>query len=333
VKFLVVSSYPPRHCGIGSYARDQVARLRADGHHVTVLSPPDGHGDVRAPFLGGKAFAVAARMGSARRFDSVIVHFQPALYYPPRAPLSKVLASVRLLWLAVRTTDRLEIVMHEADPPVRWRPDYSLLRLALRLTPKVRFHTDAERAAFERAYGIRVRSELLDHRVSPVAGASGAEARGRLGLDASGGPVFVCAGFLQPSKGFDRAVRAFSGAHGGRLFVVGSVRDPTPENEAHVHELRRLVQDVPGATLVEGFVTDEEFDLWVAAADWVVLPYRRAFSSGVLARAHALGTPAIVSAEGGLAEQAGPLDVVVDDDEELGAALRHRVAQRAGATS
>ena len=54
MRILVVSSYPPRRCGIGAYARDQVARLRSEGHEVTVLSPPDGDGDVKAPFVGGR---------------------------------------------------------------------------------------------------------------------------------------------------------------------------------------------------------------------------------------------------------------------------------------
>ena len=87
-RILVVAPYPPRHCGIGAYARDQVARLRADGHEVTVLSPPDGDGDIKGPFLGGRAFLVAKRIGP--RFDSAILHFQPALYFKPRAPVSKV---------------------------------------------------------------------------------------------------------------------------------------------------------------------------------------------------------------------------------------------------
>src|SRR6185312_16255394 len=78
MRTLVVSSYPPRHCGIGAYARDQVAELRGRGEEVVVLSPPDGDGDVRAPFLGGAAFRKAARVG--RRFDRIVVHFQPALY-------------------------------------------------------------------------------------------------------------------------------------------------------------------------------------------------------------------------------------------------------------
>jgi glycosyltransferase involved in cell wall biosynthesis len=325
VKILVVSSYPPRHCGIGTYARDQVARLRAGGDAVTVLSPPDGAGDVRAPFLGGRAFVRAASMGSS--FQRIVVQFQPALYYRPRRPFSKIATSAALWWLAVRRGGRLTILVHEADPPALWRPDYALLRLAVRRASTVAFHTEAEHRAFERAYRTKVRATIEPHTVAPVVQVGRAEARRRLGLSPAEGPVFVCAGFLQPSKGFDRAVAAFAAAradghaNGARLYVVGSVRDATPENLAYASTLADRCRSVPDVELVDRFLSDEEFDLWVAAADRLVLPYRRSWSSGVLARAHALGTPAVVTAVGGLSEQAGEHDVVVRSDEELARAM------------
>jgi glycosyltransferase involved in cell wall biosynthesis len=325
VKVLVVSSYPPRHCGIGAYARDQVTELRLAGEVVTVLSPPDGDGDVRVPFGAGRPFVTAARMGGG--FDRIVVHFQPALYYRPRAPLSKIGTSLGLLWLVLRRR-RTEVLVHEVDTPIRWRPDYVLLSWALRFAPVLSFHTEAERAAAARAYGLPVRGRVVEHRVLPVAGParpSREEARRRLGIEGPA-PVFVSLGFLQPSKGFDRAVEAFAAAGGGSLFVVGSIRDATAENLAWTQTLRRRCHDVPGAALVERYLTDQEFDLWVAAADLLVLPYRRSWSSGVLARAHAMGTPAVVTAVGGLSEQAGPADMVVPGDAALAEALRAAVA-------
>jgi glycosyltransferase involved in cell wall biosynthesis len=368
MRTLVVSSFPPRHCGIGAYARDQVARMRAAGDDVVVLSPPDCDGAVRVPFDGGRPFARAAAM--ARGYHRVVVHFQPALYYRPRAPLSKVATSLALLWLVWRCrwlerrsagrTGRLEILVHEADPPVGlwpgrasrpgrrgspgwlgpsgrsgwlgwlgWRPDYLVLRWAFVLAPRLRFHTEAEWRALEASYRARVRGGVIPHRVEAARPAgSKAEARRLLGVE-PGGFLFVCPGFLQPSKGFDRAVDAFAeaglGRDGAALVVVGSVRESTPEVDEHVRDLRRRCATTPGAALVEGFVSDREYDLWVAAADRVVLPYRRSWSSGVLARAQALGTPAIVAAAGGLAEQAGPADVVVRDDRDLARAMLEAV--------
>ncbi|MFN2590094.1 MAG: glycosyltransferase family 4 protein [Actinomycetota bacterium] len=312
MRILVVSSYPPRHCGIGAYARDQVQRLRAEGHHVTVLAPPDGDGDLTAELLGGRAFARAARVGGA--FDRVIVHFQPALYYRPRAAVSKVATSAALWWLVVRRP--VHIVVHEADPPIRWRPDYVLLRAAFARAKRLEFHTRAEWSAFEQAYRIRGRGSVIPHAVRPVATVpTRAAARTALGISASG-PVFVIPGFLQPSKGIDRVLEAFAGRGDAVLFVVGSIRDRTPENEAYVADLRRRSGTLPRVHLIERFPSDQDFDRWVAAADWILMPYRRSWSSGVLARAQLLGTPAIVTDTGGLREQAGPNDRLVPNDDE-----------------
>lgn len=102
--------------------------------------------------------------------------------------------------------------------------------------------------------------------------------------------------------------------------MVGSVKDRTPENLATLERLRNLA-DGGAVRLIERYVADDELDAWVAAADAVVLPYRRSWSSGVLARAQAIGTPAVVTDVGGLPEQASARDHVVHDDEELAAAL------------
>jgi glycosyltransferase involved in cell wall biosynthesis len=317
MRILVVSSYPPRHCGIGAYARAQVERLRADGHTVTVISPPDGDGDVRVPFTHGQEFLEAERLGAD--FDRIVVQFQPGLYYRrgASAVVAKIRTSLALLSL-VRKRPQTELLVHEAYRPKGWRPDHRILRRALAQATLL-FHTDAERRAVERDYGIDARARLVDHRVGVSVGGprSKEEARRRLGLDPSE-PLFLCAGFVHPWKAYERAIRAFARAGSpGRLAIVGSVRDPTAENLAYATDLRRLAKGTDGVTFIEAFQTDEDFDAWIVAADRLVLPYTRAWSSGALARARVLGTPAIVSAVGGLAEQAGPDDEVFHSDDDL----------------
>jgi glycosyltransferase involved in cell wall biosynthesis len=278
-------------------------------------------------------FREVARRGAA--FERIVVHFQPGLYYTPgaTAAVSKIRTSMALLSL-VRRRPQVEILVHEAHPPTRWRPDHLILRRAF-AKAHLLFHTDAERRALERDYRIGVRARLVDHRdgVRVEVAGNKEEARRRLGLDAAE-PLLLCAGFIHPWKGYDRAIRAFAASEGpGRLEIVGSVRDESAENLAYAAELRRLAAATEGVTLVETFQADEEFDTWMTAADRVVLPYTRAWSSGALARARVLGTPAIVSAVGGLAEQAGPDDIVVRSAEELRAAFqRVRGTARAGPT-
>ncbi|MBI4261236.1 MAG: glycosyltransferase family 4 protein [Actinobacteria bacterium] len=323
---LLVAPYPPRPDGIGAYAATQAALLRAGGEDVVVLSPPDGAGDVRVPFFGGRPFLRAVRAG--RGVERIVVHFQPSLYFRPRRPVSKVLTSLGLLWLVLRRP-QTEVLVHESDPPrPRLRPDHFLLRRALRRA-SLAFHTDAERRRFETEQRLRLRSfRLVDHTAGVPAPASRAEARDRLGIE-PGVRLYLCAGFVHPAKGFERAVRAFgeaaqaSGAEGRRLVVVGAVREPRPENLAYAERLRELCERTPGAAFVDRYVDDDELDLWIAAADRIVLPYRRSWSSGILARARALGTPALVSDAGGLPEQAGPGDVVFSGEGELARLFVH----------
>jgi beta-1,4-mannosyltransferase len=324
---VVVSSYPPRHCGIGAYARTQVDRLRDEGHRVTVISPTDGAGDVRVPFFGGRPFREAARRG--KHADRIVVHFQPGLYYRPRAPLSKIATSLGLLWLC-RRRDRTEVLVHEADPPKRWRPDYALLAAAFRAAPVLLFHTASERDHLERVYGVRVRARLVPHieGITVHSRLSREEARARLGLPVEG-RILVTPGFLHPDKGIERAIEAVRDAATGRLYVVGSVKDVTPRNQAYAARLRDLAAEVQGVELRERYLEDDQFDTWIAAADTVVLPYRRSWSSGALARAQALGVTVIVTDVGGLGEQAGPTDVVARDDDGLRAAIAEVLAGRA----
>ena len=320
---MVVSSYPPRRCGIGSYARATVERMREAGDRVVVLSPPDGEGDVRVPFGWGRPFLRAARIGD--RFDRIQVQFQPGLYYRPGLAPSKVFASLFLLWLVVRRA-QTEIVVHEFERPALWRPDHLLLRLAFQRS-RLAFHTDAERRRLEQSYRVRTRFRLVDHsdgvRVASPVGRE--EARRRLGV-ARDQTLLLCAGFLQPDKGFDRAVRAFDGSPQARLVILGSVREPTPVNLRYARGLRELCERTPCVTLIEDYVSDEDFDAWIQAADRLVLPYRRSWSSGALARAHRLGTPAIVSDAGGLPEQAAPSDAVFTSDSELATLMAEAAA-------
>jgi glycosyltransferase involved in cell wall biosynthesis len=329
MRVLIVSSYPPRPCGIGSYAAAQAERLRSAGDRVTVISPSDGDGDVKVDFFGGRPFRAAARLG--RDADRIVVHFQPALYFRPRAPLSKLGTALGLLWLCIRRR-QTEILVHEADRPRWWRPDEVVLTAAFKLAPVLLFHTEAERKRLEQDAGIRVRSRLVPHtegvRVHARPGREAARARLSLPPDEA---VFVSPGFLQPDKGLDRAIECIRLTAAGRLYVVGSVKDRTTRNLAYAERLRSLAAEVPGVEMVERYVDDDELDAWIAAADAVVLPYRRSWSSGALARAQAIGTPAMVTDVGGLGEQASASDVVVQDDAEMAAALVRISAARLGA--
>lgn len=344
-RVLMVTPYPPGRDGIAAYAIQSVAALRAAGDDVEVLSPGPSaahhHLDLRGPR------GIAALAKRVRAYDRVIIQFHPDVFYPqPFADRPWVATSYALAAL-FRVAPCLEVVVHETDYS-RGRergPLARAVRLMWKSAPSVVVHTEQERQSFHEAFGVdheRIRvvahGEHFERRVV----ADQSAARAALGLP-DDELVFLSIGFIQPHKGFDRALRAFArlgtpdrvaqgslGSRAASLHIVGSLRVEDPAFEEHVEELKVLARDVAGAHLHLGFVTDEEFDRWLVAADVVVLPYRHIWSSGVMERAALYERQVVVTRVGGLAGQARPGTVVVDTDDELADAMRD-LSGRAGA--
>jgi glycosyltransferase involved in cell wall biosynthesis len=237
--------------------------------------------------------------------------------------------------------------MHEVDEPVpegygpvgsrAVRLEECLRRRLWSRRVRLVFHTDWELRQFTERFPPAGREErLVTHGAffTTTVRASREEARRHLGLPAER-TVLLCIGFFspeKPDKAYDAAIRAVGRAavDGLELHVVGSaIARPVPEVARYVEELRELAAETPNVQLHERFVSDEEFDLWIRAADAVVVPYREATSSSVAARAGLLGTPRICRAVGGIADQLGAGDLRFDTDQELVDVIRRFAADAA----
>ncbi len=329
LRTLVVSPYPPVRDGIANYALQQVARLRAAGERVEVLSPWPSAAHHHRRLTSARS--VLGLLPLLRRFDRVVVHYHPEMFLPDhrveRVPLDLALATV---FAAVRG---LELLVHEADYQ-RGRGDGLAARAHRAMWQSARsiaVHTSCERRDLMEAFGVnpaRVRVATHGAHFARRTGMDREGARRSLGLDI-GETLFLSIGFIQPHKGFDRAIRAFDGLgeRGCRLAVVGAVRVEDPEVLDHLEELRGLAAVVRGVDLRPGFVSDEMFDRWIVAADVIVLPYRLIWSSSVVERALLYERPIIATRVGGLGQQlaAHPLAVLVGDDAELRRAMRRAV--------
>lgn len=326
MKILMVSPYPPIRDGIAAYAQQSVAALRAEGHDVEVLSPGPSAAHHHLELKGPRgAFALAKRVA---RYDLVILQFHPDFFYPePWSARSRFWESLALT-VAFTLARRVRVVVHETDYSHGRgvRPAAVATRLMWRSVDEVAVHSRSERESFISSFGVRPsRVEVVDHgqAFSPNSTVNRGQARASLGID-QGAQVFLSIGFVQPHKGFDRAVRAFAGLPSpSRLDVVGSVRVDEPAYLAYAEELEELVDATPGANLHLGYVSDEAFDRWIIACNTVILPYREIWSSGVLERARLLDRPVIATRVGGLGEQAESLNDVtlVDDDAGLRTAI------------
>lgn len=324
----MVSTYPPVHCGIGAYGEQSVAQLRSQGHIVDVVSPDrQGNVDFAWDLRGGSKLLQLFQL--LPYYDRVVIQYTWAFFYEnPFVPEQRwdTLKTTLCFMLLFLRSRKIEIIAHEI-PYIAGKQGW-LYKWQWKLVPRVVFHTATELERFEKHYGIRVprsRVELRVHHAvfQRACSHTRASARERLGIDAHK-LVFLCIGFFQRHKGFHRAISAFAAAdlRDADLHVVGSMRVPDDENQQYVAELRRLIAACSTTHLIESFISNEEFDTWITASDWVVFPYAEIWSSGVLARTRLLDRPAIVAAVGGLPDQIGERDLLFNTDQELLAAFR-----------
>ena len=333
MRYLMVTTYPPTHCGIGSYGEQSVNQLRAQGHIVDIVSPDQqGNVDYAWDLRGGSK--ILKLLDLLPYYDRVVIQYHWSFFYRDpfdpklrRDTLKTTLSFLRL----VTASSKVEIVAHEI--PYFTNRTKWLYGLTWKLTPKVVLHTENERKRFEEHYGMRLSDSHVDLRnhhdvFQKYTAHSQLSARNELGIDAYE-KVFLCIGFIQRHKGFDRAMRAFMDAklENAHLFVVGSLRFIDRETQGYLKELYDLAAQSSAVSIVESFVSNEEFDTWITAADWVVFPYSEIWSSGVLARTRLLDRPSIVAFVGGLPDQAGQQDILFKDDEELFRAFQTAAAR------
>lgn len=331
VRTLLITPFPPTRDGLATYASQLYATWTAEGRSVEVLSPEPSAARFNADMKTPSGVLRAIKL--ARRFDRVVVQFHPETFFYGMGPVHFLQGWLGLMAL-FGFAPNVEVVVHETPHKAAGRLDG--LRAALwgtlwRRPAVVSVHTEAERRAMADEYSLDPgRLTVIDHGAGFTrhSQATRSEARASLGVRADSF-LYLCAGFIQPHKGFDRAARALGCIKGDdlRLAIVGEMRVWTPEHQAYLDLLGSLAAADPRVTLHDGYVSDETFDRWIIASDVVVLPYRHIWSSGVAERAALYGRPVIATNVGGLAEQVGSSSSVVSGREEFVRAM----AEAAGA--
>ena len=333
MKTLIVSPYPPARDGLANYAVQLAKSLRAQGDRVTVISPYPSGAEHHADFgsLGGMLKIV----GLSRRADRTLVQFHPLFFLPGRTRVA-LLRQMLSLALLFRLGRDVRVYVHEADYEAGRKSGrrFALWRWVWQQADRILVHTQRERDQIVDAFRLDPGTvDVVEHGAGFMPRAQDGRAAARRSLHVPEDAfVFLCIGFIQPHKGFDRAMRAFAMLGDSpklRLDIVGSVRVSTPEHDAYLALLRRLVAVNPGIHLHDGYVNDVLFDQWILACDAVVLPYRQIWSSSVVERAALYGRPAIITPVGGLPDQARPDTIVVRNEDEIVAAMAGLAGVRA----
>lgn len=344
----MISPYPRlrghgRHpSGVSGYTERLVRALGAQGVGVHVVAPRvdgeplldrvDGAVVERGFARGPAALPTAARAAWAT--GAPVVHVQHEVFLfggPASVPgLFPALAALRRRGLGPvvtmhqvvdpRTVDGAFTRMHRVPvPPLAARIGLSALQRGVkRLARKVVVHDPSFRSLFPDASVVR-------HGVieSPLDSAS--RAKRELGVDPDRLSV-LCFGFLSPYKGLEQALEATEAVGPAVEMLVAGGEHPRLAGSGYAAELKSRF----GSTArFVGYVPDDEVARLFAAADVLLLPYPRPFStSGPYALALGYGTPILCSPQLGACLGASPEMMVATDPTTLALRLRELAGDR-----
>lgn len=209
---------------------------------------------------------------------------------------------------------KVTLTAHNVNQAKRDGKDSYLNRLTLRiqyhLTDHIFVHTERMKSELVGDFGVAAqRVTVIRHPLNdafPDTNLTVAGAKRRLGIGQDEKAI-LCFGRIKPYKGIEHLLAAFrqlaAGDSGYRLVVAGEVQKG---NEAYLSTLTQSVarELEQGQILFKTqFIPDKEMEVYLKAADVLVLPYNEIFQSGVLFLGYSFGLPVIATDVGSFREE------------------------------
>ncbi len=296
-RIAILSSFPPRECGIGRYACSYAEALEKNGAYVRVYS-------FKGHEYGGKAVAVlekdnplsywnAARQIAKGNFDQVIIEHEYSLYNPVFFPKM-------LLWLKMMGQNTT-LVLHTVAPEKNAAVTAYIVAMhttAALACNRIVVHTNHAKQRFEKTTLARGKVEVVPIPIPQ-------ERKTPKKMDPKRVEL-LCFGFMTPAKGTDLALEAVEGMENAHLTIAGGLY-PKPKKK-HIDFREKVLAKaakMANVTAIGRFVTEQEKQALFTKADFVVLPYRQIDQSAVLAQAWAGGRIPICSDIPPLKEEVG----------------------------
>jgi glycosyltransferase involved in cell wall biosynthesis len=184
------------------------------------------------------------------------------------------------------------------------------LRLQYRLTDHIFVHTQKMKDELIVEFGVRDRTvTVIRHPINdafPDTDLTTAEAKRQLGLR-NDEKAILCFGRIKPYKGIEHLLEAFQRLverdASYRLIIAGEVQK---ENEGYLNQIKqRILSELERGQVIlkVQFIPDEEMEVYLKAADVMVLPYNEIFQSGVLFLGYSFGLPVIATDVGSFREE------------------------------
>jgi D-inositol-3-phosphate glycosyltransferase len=209
---------------------------------------------------------------------------------------------------------KIVFTAHNVNAGKRDLNDSWLNRLTLtiqyRLVDRIFVHTEKMKSELLEDFGIRQQSiTVIPYGINnavPETDLTSAQAKRRLGV-ADGEKAILFLGKIRPYKGLEYLLTAFQllGSRGSnyRLIIAG---EPRKGNENYLDEICGMIdRDFSSGQIIVKmqFIPDTEMELFLKAADVLVLPYKDITQSGVLFLGYSFGLPVVATDVGSLREE------------------------------
>jgi len=184
------------------------------------------------------------------------------------------------------------------------------LRIQYQLTHHIFVHTDKMKRQL--CDDFRVPEDAITTLRHPINNAfpdtdlTPAEAKRCLGIGEAE-KVMLFFGRLRPYKGLEYLLSAFellsATGHGYRLIIAGESKKGS---EAYYESIQNLIAGHPNRDQIISrieFIPDQDAELYLKAADLMVLPYKDIFQSGVLFLSYSFGLPVVAADVGAFREE------------------------------
>jgi D-inositol-3-phosphate glycosyltransferase len=209
---------------------------------------------------------------------------------------------------------KIALTAHNVNQARRDENDSLLNRLTLRIqyhfTDHLFVHTQKMKDelisdfAVEDAAVTVIRHPIND--AFPDTALTPGEAKQKLGLrDDEKAILFF--GRIRPYKGIERLLAAYEKvARSGSAYRLILAGEPKKGSEDYLQQIREAISSIDknGSVISRiEFIPDEDMELYLKAADVLVLPYKEIFQSGVLFLAYTFGLPVIAADVGSFREE------------------------------
>jgi len=184
------------------------------------------------------------------------------------------------------------------------------LKIQYQLCDHIFVHTEKMKSELREDFSVAEHAvTVIRHPINnafPDTDLSPSQAKRKLGLREEDKAILYF-GRIRPYKGIEYLLAAFRQLIGKRsdyrLILAG---EPKKGSEAYLHEIHQTVDKdfEPGKIISRiQFIPDDEMELYLKAADVLVLPYKDIFQSGVLFLAYSYGLPVVATDVGSFSEE------------------------------